>query len=309
MSSIPINIRLWHSHSNNHPAQLPRECGNSFAQQKTMCMGLGCNAVGVTGCRIIGSERERLIAILTNSFVPCNGRFGTLIALITAFFAQGAGGSLITAAMLTMLILSGVILTLIVSWLLSKFVLRGTFSSFTLELPPYRMPQIGKTLVRSLLDRTVSVLGRAVTAAAPAGLILWLLVNIRDQDASLISYVSGFLDAPGRLLGMDGEILTGFILGFPANEIVLPIILMLYQSGDVLTETGGTQQLYTLLTENGWTWVTALCTIIFMLFHYPCATACLTIKKETGSLRLTLLAMFLPLICGIILCSIVSCIF
>lgn len=281
-------------------------CGK---QGITMCMGLGCNAVGVTGCRIIASERERLIAILTNSFVPCNGRFGTLIALITAFFAQGSGGSLITAAVLTTLILAGIILTLIVSWLLSKFVLRGTFSFFTLELPPYRMPQIGKTLVRSLLDRTVSVLGRAVIAAAPAGVILWLLVNIRVQEASLISYVSGFLDAPGRFLGMDGEILTGFILGFPANEIVLPITLMLYQSGGVLSEMGGTQQLYALLTDNGWTWVTALCTIIFMLFHYPCATTCLTIKKETGSFRWTLLAMILPLLCGIILCSIVSCIF
>lgn len=281
-------------------------CGK---QGLTMCMGLGCNAVGITGCRIIASERERLIAILTNSFVPCNGRFGTLIAIITAFFAQGTGGSLISAAVLSLLILAGIALTLIVSKLLSKIVLRGTISSFTLELPPYRRPQIVKTLVRSLLDRTVFVLGRAVVAAAPAGLLLWLLVNIRVQGASVISYMADFLDGAGRFMGMDGEILTGFILGFPANEIVLPITLMLYQSGDVLSETGEVQELYALLSANGWNCVTALCTMIFMLFHYPCATACLTIKKETGSIRWTLLAMLLPLLCGIILCSIVSCIF
>ncbi|MBQ8725327.1 MAG: ferrous iron transporter B [Oscillospiraceae bacterium] len=281
-------------------------CGK---QGLTMCMGLGCNAVGVTGCRIIHSERERLLAILTNSFVPCNGRFGTLIALITAFFAQGSGGSFLSAAILSLLILLGICLTFAVSKLLSMTLLRGTASAFTLELPPYRKPEIVKTLIRSLLDRTFLVLGRAVIAAAPAGLLLWVLVNLKINDTSLISYVSDFLDAPARFMGLDGEILTGFIMGFPANEIVLPVILMLYQSGSVLTETAGTQELYTILTENGWNWATALCTIIFMLFHYPCATACLTIKKETGSLRWTLLAMILPLVCGIILCSVIACIF
>ncbi len=283
--------------------------GGCGKQGITMCMGLGCNAVGVTGCRIIASEHERLIAILTNSFIPCNGRFGTLIALITAFFAQGSGGSFISAAILSILILCGVMLTLIVSFILSKFVPRGTTSSFTLELPPYRKPQIAKTLVRSLLDRTVTVLGRAVIAAIPAGILLWLLVNIRADGQPIVSYVTGFLDAPAKLIGLDGNILTGFILGFPANEIVLPIILMLYQSGSTLSETSGSQELYSFLSQNGWDTVTAFCTIIFMMFHYPCATTCLTIKKETGSLKWTLLSMILPLLCGIILCCAVSCIF
>ena len=281
-------------------------CGK---QGLTICMGLGCNAVGVTGCRIIHSERERLIAILTNSFVPCNGRFGTLIALITAFFAQGSGGSFLSAAILSLLILLGICLTLIVSKLLSVTVLRGTPSSFILELPPYRKPEIAKTLVRSLIDRTLKVLGRAVVTAAPAGLLLWVLVNLKVNDTSIITYVSDFLDAPAAFIGLDGEILTGFLMGFPANEIVLPVILMLYQSGSVITETAGNYELLEILSENGWSWVTALCTIIFMLFHYPCATTCLTIKKETGSLRWTLLAMLLPLACGIILCAIISCIF
>jgi ferrous iron transport protein B len=178
-----------------------------------------------------------------------------------------------------------------------------------LELPPYRKPEIAKTLVRSLIDRTLKVLGRAVVTAAPAGLLLWVLVNLKVNDTSIITYVSDFLDAPAAFIGLDGEILTGFLMGFPANEIVLPVILMLYQSGSVITETAGNYELLEILSENGWSWVTALCTIIFMLFHYPCATTCLTIKKETGSLRWTLLAMLLPLACGIILCAIISCIF
>lgn len=286
------------------------QCAGACGKQAlTMCMGFGCNAAGVTGCRIINSPRERLIAVLTNSFVPCNGRFGTLIALITAFFAQGAGGSAVSAFYLTLLILSGVLMTLLVSKLLSVTILKGVSSAFTLEMPPYRKPQILKVLLRSLLDRTFFVLVRACMVAAPAGLLLWAFSNIKIDGSSILAIVSHFLDAPGRFMGLDGTILTAFIMGFPANEIVMPIAVMLYQSESVLTETAGTEELFTILSANGWTWVTALCTMIFMMFHFPCSTTCLTIKKETGSLKYTLLAMALPTVCGIVICSAVSCIY
>lgn len=286
------------------------QCAGACGKQAlTMCMGFGCNAAGVTGCRIINSPRERLIAVLTNSFVPCNGRFGTLIALITAFFAQGAGGSFVSAFYLTLLILSGVLLTLAVSKLLSVTILKGVSSAFTLEMPPYRKPQILKVLLRSLLDRTFFVLGRACVVAAPAGLLLWAFSNIKIDGSSILAIVSHFLDGFGHFMGLDGTILTAFIMGFPANEIVMPIAVMLYQSESVLAETAGTEELFTILSANGWTWVTALCTMIFMMFHFPCSTTCLTIKKETGSLKYTLLAMVLPTVCGILICSAVSCIY
>lgn len=286
------------------------QCAGACGKQAlTMCMGFGCNAAGVTGCRIIHSPRERLIAILTNSFVPCNGRFGTLIAVITAFFASGTGGSLLSALYLTLLILSGVMLTLLVSKLLSITILKGVPSAFTLELPPYRRPQILKVLLRSLLDRTIFVLGRACIVAAPAGLFLWLLTNINIGDISILAAIANFLDAPGKFMGLDGTILTAFIMGFPANEIVMPIAVMLYQSENVIAETGGALELHTILANNGWNSVTAICMMVFMLFHFPCSTTCLTIKKETGSIRYMLLAIILPTLCGIILCSIISCIF
>lgn len=286
------------------------QCAGACGKQAlTMCMGFGCNAAGVTGCRIIHSPRERLIAILTNSFVPCNGRFGTLIALITAFFAQGTGGSLVSAFYLTLLILSGVMLTLAVSKLLSVTILKGVSSAFTLEMPPYRRPQILKVLLRSLLDRTVFVLGRACIVAAPAGLLLWVFSNVSIGGSSVLSIAADILDAPGRFMGLDGTVLTAFIMGFPANEIVMPIAVMLYQSESILTETAGTQELFEVLSANGWTWVTALCMMVLMMFHFPCSTTCLTIKKETGSIRFTLLAMLLPTLCGVILCAIISCIY
>ncbi len=281
-------------------------CGK---QALTMCMGFGCNAAGVTGCRIINSPRERFIAILTNSFVPCNGRFGTLIVIITAFFASAAGGSLLSALYLTLLILSGVILTLLMSKLLSVTIFKGVPSAFTLELPPYRKPQILKVLIRSLLDRTVFVLGRACIAAAPAGLLLWLFANVKIGGDSILAIISDFFEIPGQFLGLDGKILTAFIMGFPANEIVMPIAVMLYQSGNVLTETSGTQELFSILTANGWTIKTAICMMVFMMFHFPCSTTCITIKKETGSIKYMFLAMLMPALCGIILCSIISCIF
>ena len=278
-----------------------RACGK---QCLTMAMGLGCNAAGVTGCRIIDSPREWLIAILTNSLVPCNGRFPLLTAMISLFMARRAG-SLFSALLLTGFILLSFGMSFFASWLLSHTVLKGVPSFFTLELPPYRRPQAGKVLVRSLLDRTLFVLGRAVTAAAPAGLLIWLLANITIGGTSLLSLLAGFLDPAGRLLGLDGVILMAFLLGFPANEIVLPIILMAYLETGTLVSMEDSASLYNLLTAHGWTVRTAVCMAVFSLFHWPCATTCLTIKKETGSLKWTAVSILLPAAAGCILCMMI----
>ena len=270
-----------------------------------MCSGFGCNAAGITGCRIIDSPRERLIAILTNNFVPCNGRFPTLIALITMFFVGVQGGALdsvLSAAILTGVILLGIGMTFGVSRLLSATILKGTPSSFTLELPPYRKPQIGKVLVRSVFDRTLFVLGRAVAVAAPAGLIIWLMANVTVGELSLLAHCAAFLDPFARLLGLDGIILIAFILGFPANEIVLPIIMMGYLSQGSLMELGTFEEMRTLLVANGWTWQTAVCTLLFSLLHWPCSTALWTVKKETGSWGWTAAAALIPTVIGMALC-------
>ena len=284
-------------------------CCNACGKQSiTMAMGFGCNACGVTGCRIIDSPRERLIAILTNSFVPCNGRFPTIIAIITMFFVTAGNrfSSVISAVLLLGAILLGVAATLAMSKLLSHTLLKGIPSSFTLELPPYRRPQFGKVLVRSIFDRTIFILGRACTAAAPCGLIIWLLANINAGDASLLAHASDFLDPFGRFIGLDGVILLGFILGFPANEIVVPIILMTYLAQGSLIELNDPMQIHAVLSANGWDLTTAVCMIIFTLFHFPCATTCLTIKKETGSLKWTAVSFILPLLTGIALCAAIN---
>ena len=269
-----------------------------------MCMGLGCNAVGVTGSRIINEKRERLLAILTNSFVPCNGRLPTLIAVLTIFFAFGGGpgSSLLTAALLLGAIVAAVGMTLLISRLLSRTVLRGTPSSFALELPPYRRPRVGQVLVRSVLDRTLFVLGRAVMVAAPAGLVIWLTTNVTIGGAPLLTYLADFLDPLGTLMGLDGMILLAFLLGFPANEIVIPILLMGYLSTGALTDYSGLEELRLILTANGWTWRTALCAAMFTLFHFPCGTTCLTIRRESGSWKWTALAVLLPTLVGVVLC-------
>ena len=289
----------------DHCFQKAKACGK---QALTMCMGFGCNAAGVTGCRIIDSPRERLIAMLTNNFVPCNGRFPTLIALITLFFVGTSGGlgeSVLSALFLTGVILLGILMTFWVSRLLSATVLRGQPSSFTLELPPYRRPQIGQVLVRSVLDRTLFVLGRAVTVAAPAGLVIWLMANLTINGQTLLAICAGFLDPFGRLLGMDGVILLAFILGFPANEIVIPIVIMAYMAQGQIMELE-LPALGQLFRENGWTWVTALCTILFSLMHWPCSTTCLTIHKESGSWKWTALAAVIPTACGVVVCFAVA---
>lgn len=283
-----------------------RACGK---QALTMAMGFGCNAAGVVGCRIIDSPRERLIAMLTNSFAPCNGRFPTLTALITMFFAGAAGGlisSLSSALLLTLFVLLGIGASFASSWLLSRTVLKGMPSSFILELPPYRRPQVGRVLLRSLLDRTIFVLGRAACIAAPAGLLIWLMANIKPDGISLLAHCASLLDPLGRVLGMDGVILTAFLLGLPANEIVLPLILMAYLSQGTILEFDSLTQLKELLTANGWTWITALCTMVFSLMHWPCSTTLLTIKKESGSWKWTALAFFLPTAWGMGICFLLA---
>ena len=274
-------------------------------QALTMCMGLGCNACGVMGCRIIQSPRERLIAILTNALMPCNGRFPTLIALISLFFAAGSGlwRSLGAALLLMSCIVLAVAVTLWSSRLLSATALKGLPSAFSLELPPYRLPRLGQVLVRSVLDRTLFVLGRAVTVAAPAGLVIWAAANITVGEQSILLHLAGLLEGPGRLLGMDGVILLAFLLGFPANEIVMPCILMGYLSAGTLVDCGSLPQLRAVLTANGWTAATAVSVLLFTLFHFPCGTTCLTIWRETRSLRWTALAVALPLAVGVALCG------
>lgn len=281
-------------------------CGK---QALTMCMGFGCNAAGIIGCRIIDSPRERLIAILTNNFVPCNGRFPTLIAIITMFFAGtfvGPSQSIISTLILTSVILLGVFMTLMISKILSKTILKGVPSSFTLELPPYRKPQVGKIIVRSIFDRTLFVLKRAIIVSAPAGLVLWIMANITIGNLSLLAHCANFLNPFANLIGFDGYIVMAFILGFPANEIVIPIIIMSYTATGSLVEFDSLIQLRQLLISNGWTWLTALNVMLFSLMHWPCSTTCLTIKSETQSLKWTALAFAIPTITGIIICFTVT---
>ena len=283
-----------------------RTCGK---QVLTLCMGLGCNAAGVVGCRIIDSERDRMIAILTNTMVPCNGRFPAIISLITLFIVGTTQSSaktfLLAAISLTCVVIVGVFMTLVASWLLSKTILKGMPSAFFLELPPYRRPQVGKIIVRSLRDRTMFVLLRAVCVAAPAGLLIWCIGNIQVGSDTLLTIFAGVLDPFARWIGLDGMILLAFILGFPANEIVIPLVLMGYLSSGTLVEINQLSDLAVLLAQNGWTSVTAVCFILFSLFHWPCSTTCLTIRKETGSTKWMLIGMILPTLFGVTLCFIV----
>lgn len=288
------------------------KCAGACGKQAiTMTMGLGCNACGVTGCRIIDSPRERMIAIITNNFIPCNGRFPTIIAIIAMFFISvgGVTGGVISAAILLAVILAGVLITLLTSFLLSKTLLKGHAASYTLELPPYRVPQIGKVLIRSLLDRTIFVLARACTAAVPCGMLIWILANIRINGVSILSMTADFLEPLGNLMGLDGVIIMAFILGFPANEIVVPIILMTYLSQGSLIEISDRTALLEILTAHGWTLKTAVCMVILTLFHFPCATTCMTIRKETGSLKWTAVSFILPTLIGFILCAATNFIF
>ncbi|MBQ6845992.1 MAG: ferrous iron transport protein B [Oscillospiraceae bacterium] len=282
-----------------------KKCNACGKQSLTMCMGFGCNAVGVTGCRIIDSPRERLIAMITNSFVPCNGRFPALIAIITMFFAGVSKNTLssITSAMiLTLVIVVGIFASFGASKLLSGTLLRGMPSSFVLELPSYRRPQIWKVIVRSVFDRTLFVLARAVKAAIPAGFVIWIMANVSIGNETLLGICSQFLEPFGKMIGLDGIILMAFILSLPANEIMLPLIIMAYSSSKTLSEAESLASLYTLLKANGWDWIRAVCVMLFSLMHWPCATTLMTIKKESGSMKWTVVAFILPTLFGITAC-------
>ena len=284
----------------------------SGKQALTMCMGFGCNAAGVVGSKIIDSPREKLISMLTNAFVPCNGRFPLLITISTIFIGSyfvGTASSIISTLCVLLVVLLGIFLTLLISKVLSKTILKGIPSSFILELPPYRKPQIGSVIVRSLLDRTLFVLGRAISVAAPVGIIIWIFANVTIGDLSILSYIANFLDPFAKLMGLDGYILTAFILGIPANEIVLPIILMSYLSTGSLVDMESTFQIGEILKQNGWTILTGINVMIFTLLHFPCGTTLMSIKKESGSIKWSLLAFALPTIFGIIICMITTAIY
>ncbi len=284
-----------------------QKCGACGKQSLTMCMGFGCTAAGVIGCRIIDSPRERLMAILTNVLVPCNGRFPTLIMLITIFFsASGIYGAVTSALMLTLMVVLGIVFTFVMSKFLNLTLLRGVPSSFVLEIPPYRKPQIWQVIVRSVIDRTLKVLYRAVVVAAPAGVIIWILANIKSGDMSLIQHFVNFMDPLGTLMGLNGVILVAYICGFPANEIVMPIAVMIMTASGALGDADDIAMVGKLLINAGWTWKTALCTLVFCLFHWPCATTILTVKKETDSWLQAWYALVLPSLLGIGLCIILN---
>lgn len=284
-------------------------CGK---QALTMCMGVGCNAVGVTGCRIIDSKRERILAILTNSFMPCNGRYPTMIAIISMFFigsSRGILSSFLCAFILILILGLAIGMTFLINYILSKTVLKGEKSSFILELSDYRRIKIGKLIIRSIWDRTIFVLGRAVLVAAPAGVFIYLITNLSIGDQSILELLSHWLDPLGSVMGLDGVIILSFLLGFPANEIVMPIMLMTYLGTGTLISYDSLLALKTILVSHGWTLCTAICFLLFTLFHFPCSTTILTIKKETNSWYWTGLSFIIPCLIGIILCMVVNGIF
>ncbi len=289
-----------------------RKAGTCGKQALTMCMGFGCNAAGVIGCRIMRSTRERLIAIVTNCFVPCNGRFPLLITVATIFFAgmfNGIVGSLVSTFIVLGVILLGIVLSLFISKILSCTILKGESSGFILELPPYRKPQIGSILVRSVLDRTIFVLGRAVCSAIPAGIVIWVLANVQIDGTSMISYIACFFDPIAKIMGLDGYILTAFIFGIPANEIVLPILLMMYMKSGYLVDISDSWRIGEILIANGWTILTAINVMIFTLLHFPCMTTLLTIKKETNSSKWVWISFLIPTVCGMIICILTNFIY
>jgi ferrous iron transport protein B len=288
--------------------RLFKKAGAHGKQVLTMCMGFGCNAAGVIACRIIESPRERLIATLTNNFVPCNGRFPTLIAMAAVFMGLLVNdySNFVAATLVAGVVGLGILVTLAVSWVLSKTLLKGVPSTFTLELPPYRLPKVGPLLIRSVLDRTLFVLMRAVVVAAPAGAVTWMLANIEIGELSILAHLAGGLQSFGHLIGLDGYIILAFLLGLPANEIVVPILVMSYLAQGVMLDLDSIEALRLLLVKNGWTWLTALNMILFSLLHFPCATTLLTIYKETRSSKWTLLAALIPTGVAFVVCFLIT---
>jgi ferrous iron transport protein B len=286
-----------------------QKANSSGKQSLTICMGYGCNCVGVTGARIIDSKRERLVAILTNSLTPCNGRFPAIIKLISIFFVVGVplGNAILSSLLLSAVIVISIMVTLILSNLLSKTVLKGEKSHYILELPPYRKPKFTKVITRSVLERTLSVLGRAVVVAFPAGIVIWLLLNLSEK--AIINNLVSFLSPLGNVMGLDGKILTSFLLGLPANEIVLPICLMLYSEGNELVSIESRAVIAEILVNNFWTIKTAVSFILFSLFHFPCATTLITIYKETKSAKWLFLSFLLPTLTGVVICTIFNVVY
>ena len=283
-------------------------CDACGKQALSCCMGLGCNAAGVVGCRIIDSPRERLLAILTNCLTPCSGRFPMLAAMSAMFFAVEQNAFL-SALLLTGIFAVSLLFTFTATKLLSSTVLRGIPSAFTMELPPFRRPQIGRMLIRSVLDRTIFVLGRAAMVAAPAGMLIWLAANLTVGETTLFRFAANALEPVGLLMGLDGVILLAFLLGLPANEIVLPLILMGYLASSVMPEVSSANGLRAVLCANHWTAETAICVSVFTLAHWPCSTTTLTIYQETHSLKWTLIGVTLPACIGIISCMILHAFF
>lgn len=278
--------------------RLFKRSGGHGKQALTMSMGFGCNAAAILSTRIIESPRERMLAILTNNFVPCNGRWPTLILLASLFMSAGVVSglqSIATAAIVMGIVMIGIVTTFTVSWVLSKTALRGVPTHYTLELPPYRRPQIWKTIFYASRDKSWSVLKRAVIVAAPAGVITWILANVFVGGDSILNHMSAFFDPFGNLLGMDGFIIMAFLLGLPANEIVVPILLMGYLSSGAMVDADGIEGIKEILINNGWTWLTALNMMLFSLLHYPCGTTLFNIYKETKSTKWTLLSASIPL--------------
>ena len=282
------------------------KCNACGKQALTTCMGLGCNAVGVTGARIIDSPRERSIAIITNSLTPCNGRFPFLIAIISIFLAKN---SFYASLVLLLFLVISVFGTMLCSKILSLTVLKGKSSSLVFELPKYRVPDFKNVILTTVREKILLVLFRAVVVALPAGLMIWALANIKIDSSSLLIIISNKLEPIGNLIGLDGVMLMAFIIGLPANEIVLPIALMAYLSTSVISDYSSIESLKEILITNGWTVKTAICACIFSMFHFPCATTLFTIIKETRSIKYTLLSIITPLFAGSILCIVINLIF
>jgi len=287
-----------------------KKSGAHGKQALTMAMGFGCNAAAITSCRIIDSPRERIIAILTNNFMICNGRFPTLIMLASIFVAAAFPKylvSFVAAGAVIAIVLLGVLFTFLTSWALSRTLLKGEPSAFTLELPPYRRPNIPRILYTSLIDRTIFVLVRAITVSAPAGGIIWLLSNIAVADHSLAHHIASFLDPLGHMMGLDGIILLAFVIAIPANEIVVPTLMMVYMGLGRMTELESFDTIrHLLVDQHGWTLLTAVCLMLFVLLHNPCGTTIWTIWRETRSRKWTVVAILLPLAMGFLVCALVA---
>ncbi|MBQ8782936.1 MAG: ferrous iron transporter B [Clostridia bacterium] len=288
-----------------------KKCGSCGKQTLTMCMGLGCTCAGVTGCRIISGKKERTIATITNSLTPCNGKFPAVFSIITMFFTTGAfiNGKILGSLIFCLIILLSFSATFLSSWFLSKFIYKEKNEPFSMELPPYRRPDIRKVISHSIINKILFILSRAVCVAAPAGIIIWILTHLTVGDKSVFLHITEILDPIGQFMGLDGTILTGFILGFPANEIVIPIILMGYCAQETLVEYSTLNELQNLLVTNGWNIITAINMLIFTVFHWPCSTAVLTIKKETASLKWTAISVLVPTVIGFSLCVLTNYIF